>query len=194
MKTITQIATKGIRTKLSLAFFVVLTVGSGFLLLYANDLLALTLNNYLMTQNFDGFAQRVLLTAGMFALVFAMNGLGSYLCADFEWGAITRWPLYYIERLLRAKQGYFTNRPAAELFANLWTASQASGSFYGNVLTQMLATQPEIMLIDEAFSNMDEELETKIITDLFREYPNRTIICISHRNSTKPLFDEVVTW
>jgi len=59
-------------------------------------------------------------------------------------------------------------------------------------LSQMLATKPEILLIDEAFSNMDEELESKIIGDLFRENPERAVICISHRNSSKPFFDRVV--
>ena len=59
-------------------------------------------------------------------------------------------------------------------------------------LAQMLVTEPQIMLIDEAFSNVDEELESKIINNLFREYPSRAVICISHRNSSKPFFDRVV--
>jgi ABC-type bacteriocin/lantibiotic exporter with double-glycine peptidase domain len=59
-------------------------------------------------------------------------------------------------------------------------------------LSQTLVTDPDIMLIDEAFSNMDEALESKIIGDLFREYPDRAVICISHRNSSKPFFDRVV--
>ena len=56
----------------------------------------------------------------------------------------------------------------------------------------MLLPEPQILLIDEAFSNMDEELEYKIIADLFREYPSRAVICISHRNSSRPFFDWVV--
>jgi ABC-type bacteriocin/lantibiotic exporter with double-glycine peptidase domain len=59
-------------------------------------------------------------------------------------------------------------------------------------LAQMLIPEPQIMLIDESFSNMDEELESKIINDLFTHYPGRTVICISHRNSGRVLFDTVV--
>ena len=59
-------------------------------------------------------------------------------------------------------------------------------------LAQMLVPKPDIMLIDEAFSNMDEELESKIIKDLFVEYSEHTVICISHRNSSRPFFDRVI--
>jgi len=59
-------------------------------------------------------------------------------------------------------------------------------------LSQMLVPEPQIMLIDEAFSNMDEKLESGIIADLFREYPDRAVICISHRNSSGSFFDRVV--
>jgi ABC-type bacteriocin/lantibiotic exporter with double-glycine peptidase domain len=59
-------------------------------------------------------------------------------------------------------------------------------------LSQTLVTDSEIMLIDEAFSNMDEALESKIISDLFREYPDRAVICISHRKSSIPFFNRVV--
>ncbi|MCL2187267.1 MAG: ABC transporter ATP-binding protein/permease [Defluviitaleaceae bacterium] len=135
MKIITKIATKGARTKLTLVLYILLAVGAGFLLLYANDLLAQALNDYLMVQNFDGFGRQLLLTAGLFALVYGLNAVGVYLRADFQYTAyVLRWPRYYIERLIRAKHSYFTNRPAAELFTSLWTASQATGHFYGNVL------------------------------------------------------------
>lgn len=137
MKTITEIAIKGAKTKFVLMFFIILTVTAGFLLIFANDLLALSLNDYLMVQRFEGFAMQLLLTAGMFALVFGMNACGAYLRGVFEYGTITRFPRYYIERLLRAKQSCFTNRPVAELYANLWTASQASGKFYGDVLSMV---------------------------------------------------------
>jgi len=109
-------------------------IGAGFLLLYANDLLALLLNNYLMVQNFDGFALQLFFTAGMFALVFGMNLFGDYLHVDFEYGTIMHLASHYIKRLLRAKHEFFTGRPVAEVFTNLWTASQASGRFYSSLL------------------------------------------------------------
>jgi ABC-type bacteriocin/lantibiotic exporter with double-glycine peptidase domain len=137
MKTITKIAIEGIRTKFILVFFMLFMVTAGFLLIYANDLLAVSLNDYIMVLRFDGFALQILFTTGMFILVFGMNAVAAVLRADFEYGTIIRFPRYYISRLLRAKQNYFTNRPVPELYSNLWTASQASGKFYGDVLTMI---------------------------------------------------------
>jgi ABC-type bacteriocin/lantibiotic exporter with double-glycine peptidase domain len=109
-------------------------VGVGFLLIHANDKLALTLNEYLMVQNFDGFVLQLFFTAGMFAFVFGLNIFASYFYVDFEYGTITVLARYYIERLLHTRQSYFTNRSVAELFTHLWTASQACGRFFGSIL------------------------------------------------------------
>ena len=134
MKTIIEIILKGAGTKLVLLGYIVLAVGAGFLVLYANGLLARVLNDYLMVRNFDGFAQMLLLTAGMFAIVFGMNNLGEYLRANFEYSTLLRLPRHYISRLLRAKNSYFTNRSVAEIYASLWTAAQASTYFFASVL------------------------------------------------------------
>jgi len=133
MKTILTVVFQGTKTRLGIVCYIALAVGAGFLLLLANDMLALVLNNYLMVQNFDGFAARMLLTAGLFALIFVMNTIGAYFHENFAWGTITRLPQYYIGKLLRAKQSYFTSHPVAQLHADLWTASQASGGFFGNL-------------------------------------------------------------
>ena len=134
MNTITSLILSGFKTRLFLLFYILLALGAGFLLIYANDLLALLLNDYLMVQNFDGFALQLLLTTGVFALVFGVNILTGYLHSDFEYGTILRLTRHCITRLLYARFEFFTNRPAAELYAGLWTASQASGRFYGRVL------------------------------------------------------------
>ena len=137
MKTITKIALKGVKIRLILVFFIIFTVKAGFLLIYANDHLAFVLNDFLMVQNFDGFAFQLFITAGLFALVFGMNALGALLRGFFEYNSITAFPRFYIARLLRAKQSYFTNRSVPELYTNLWTSSQATGKFYGDVLTMI---------------------------------------------------------
>ena len=72
--------------------FIILTVTAGFLLIYANDLLAISLNDYLMVQNFDGFVLHLFLTTGMFTLVFGMNTIGSVLRGIFEYSSITAFP------------------------------------------------------------------------------------------------------
>jgi len=135
MKTIIKTATKGVETKLILALFAILTIIAGFFLLYANEMLSVMLNDYLMVQNFDGFATQLLLTTGLFALMFGINTFNTFLHQSFEWGAIKRLSLYYIARLLRARQEFFISRPVAKLHADLWTASQATAGFLGNALS-----------------------------------------------------------
>jgi len=134
MKAMLSVVLKGVRTKLFISFYILTSIGAGFLLIYVNDLLATVLNNYLMIQHFDGFAGQMFLTTGAFTLVFAMNTFAAYLFVDFQWGVITRLSQNYIARILHAKQEFFINRPAPELFSNLWVASQASGEFFGNIL------------------------------------------------------------
>ena len=59
-------------------------------------------------------------------------------------------------------------------------------------LSQMLVLEPEIMLIDEAFSNLDEEMELQILTKIFTLYKDKSVICISHRSSSEAFFDRIV--
>jgi len=134
MKTINRVVFQGTRTRVLIVLFIAVAIAAGFLLIFANDMLARVLNDHLMVQNFDGFALAMLLTAGLFTLRFALTMFGDYLFEDFSRGTITRLPYYYISRLLSAKHSYFASRPVAKLHADLWTASQASGGFYGNLL------------------------------------------------------------
>ena len=134
MKAILKIILEGIKTKLTLASYIALTIGIGFLLLYANNLLARTLNDYLMVFVFEGFAMQLSLTVGMFVLVYGMNLMGSYIHVDFEYGAIIRLTHHFMSRLLHTKQSYYANRPSAEIYTSLWTSAQASGKFFGTIL------------------------------------------------------------
>jgi len=119
MKTIIGIMLKGGRAKFILTSFVMLSLVTGFVLMFANDLLARVLNDYLLVQNFDGFALLLLATIGLFVLVFGMNILSAYLRGDFWLSFQTGLTEHYITRLLRAKTSFFTNRPSAELFTKL---------------------------------------------------------------------------
>jgi len=111
-----------------------LALGAGFLLLYANSLLVLVLNDYLLVQNFDGFALRLFVTVGLFVLVFGLNMFGAYFHALLENGTLSRLARHYIALLLRAKNSYFTSRPSAELYTRLFESSQSVGFFVGSVL------------------------------------------------------------
>jgi len=134
MKTIIGIVLKGIRARLILVGFIVLAVGTGFLLLYANTLLTRVLNDYLLVQNFDGFALLLFATVGLFALILGLNVLGSYLRANFQYSSLSRLARHYIARLLRAKNSYFTNRPSAELFTRLYESSGGVSFLVGSLL------------------------------------------------------------
>jgi ABC-type multidrug transport system fused ATPase/permease subunit len=59
-------------------------------------------------------------------------------------------------------------------------------------LAQTLVRKPEIILIDEAFSNVDEEMEAMITASLFKKYPDMTVVCISHRNASRVFYDRVI--
>ncbi|MCL1787354.1 MAG: ABC transporter transmembrane domain-containing protein, partial [Defluviitaleaceae bacterium] len=137
MKAMLGLILRGSKTKLLLGSFMTVAIGAGFLLVFANDLLAVVLNDYLMVQHFEGLAWRLLLTAGVFALVYGLQTFGDYLSADFEYSAISRLMRHYVSKLLGAKYEFFLHRPAAETYTGLWTAAQTSGFFFGNLLRLM---------------------------------------------------------
>ena len=59
-------------------------------------------------------------------------------------------------------------------------------------LAQSLALNPEVLLMDETFSNVDEDMETEIIKQLLKSQKNKTFICISHRMVNAGYFDRIV--
>jgi len=134
MKTGMKVIIEGTRTKLLIALYILVSIAVGFLLIYGNDLLASLLNNHLMIQAFDGFATNMLLTTGVFVLIFGGNMLETYLLMDLKWGTINHLIGHYVARLLRVKQEFFTNLPASEVFANLHLSAVGSGEFFGNLL------------------------------------------------------------
>jgi len=140
MKTMLEIILKSTKTKLILICFLLAAIGAGFLLVFANDLLSVVLNDYLMVQDFEGLAWRLLLTAGVFALVYGLQTFADYLSADFEYSAISRLMRHYIAKLLNTKYEFFLNRPAAETYTGLWTAVEGSSFFVGNLLRLISST------------------------------------------------------
>jgi len=60
------------------------------------------------------------------------------------------------------------------------------------LLAQNLIRNPELILIDESLSSVDESMESEIISNIISELNNSTIICISHRESSKRYFDKVI--
>lgn len=49
-----------------------------------------------------------------------------------------------------------------------------------------------ILLLDEISSSLDEQTERTLFSRLFKDYPNKTMIMISHRPSISQLCDEII--
>ena len=59
------------------------------------------------------------------------------------------------------------------------------------ILGRSLLKPAQIILIDEAFSELDVTLEKEILTNVFDKFKNKTIIVISHRLDNNYLYDKV---
>ena len=59
-------------------------------------------------------------------------------------------------------------------------------------LARALARNSKIIMIDEGLSQMDINLERKILKNIFNNYKNSTIIIVSHRLDNMDLYDKVI--
>ena len=59
-------------------------------------------------------------------------------------------------------------------------------------LAQALAVGSDLLLIDESFSGIDEDMEERIVKEVLRRYADMTVVCVSHRSSTRQYFDKVI--
>ena len=60
------------------------------------------------------------------------------------------------------------------------------------ILARAIARDFNILIIDEGLSQVDINMERKIMKNLFMKYPGKTIIFISHRLENMDLFDQVI--
>ena len=60
------------------------------------------------------------------------------------------------------------------------------------ILARAIMKKFDILIIDEGLSQVDINLERKILKNLFYEYKNKTIIFISHRMDNLDLFDSLI--
>lgn len=66
----------------------------------------------------------------------------------------------------------------------------SGGERFRIMLARALLNPFQILLIDECFSSMNQEMEYQILKQLFWKYPDKTMIIISHRTSSIDLFDK----
>lgn len=57
-------------------------------------------------------------------------------------------------------------------------------------LARLLYQNPDVLILDEALSEVDKSLETIILNQLLSQYKNQTIIYITHHPSVKKLFNK----
>ncbi|MBR7042438.1 MAG: ATP-binding cassette domain-containing protein, partial [Bacilli bacterium] len=60
------------------------------------------------------------------------------------------------------------------------------------ILARTLLKETKIILIDEGMNEIDTGLERNILMNIFKYYPDKTFIIISHRTSNLDLFDKVI--
>lgn len=60
------------------------------------------------------------------------------------------------------------------------------------VLARALLKQSDVILLDEAFSQMDSNLERKILKKLFQTYSKKIIVVVSHRKDNMDLFNTYI--
>ena len=60
------------------------------------------------------------------------------------------------------------------------------------ILARALLKKFKILIIDEGLSQMDINLERKILKNIFDIYKNKMIIVISHRLDNMDLYDRVI--
>lgn len=71
-------------------------------------------------------------------------------------------------------------------------ANLSGGEKQRVVLARTLLLPFSILLLDEATSQIDSDMERRILKRLFKKYPNRTMIMVSHRLDNLDLFDQKI--
>jgi ATP-binding cassette subfamily B protein len=59
-------------------------------------------------------------------------------------------------------------------------------------LARLFLADPEVLVLDEAFSAMDPETEARVRANLFRAFADRAVLAISHRLSGLEQFDRLL--
>ena len=60
------------------------------------------------------------------------------------------------------------------------------------IIARSLLQKANIYIYDESFSELDIIKERKILDYIFKTYPNKTFVIVSHRFSNEDLFDKKI--
>lgn len=93
--------------------------------------------------------------------------------------------LCYVDEILDSNLGF--NMLVEESGFNL-----SGGEKQRVILARALLQNFEILIIDEGLSQVDVDMERKILKNLFIYFKNKTIIFVSHRTDNLDLFDDLI--
>ena len=91
----------------------------------------------------------------------------------------------YIDEILDSNLGF--NMLIEESGFNL-----SGGEKQRVILARGLLQKFEILIIDEGLSQVDTDMERKILKNIFKYFKNKTIIFVSHRTDNLDLFDNLI--
>lgn len=60
------------------------------------------------------------------------------------------------------------------------------------ILARALMKKFDVLLLDEALNSVGVSMERKILKNIFREFPNKTIVFVSHRLDNADIFDRMI--
>lgn len=79
--------------------------------------------------------------------------------------------------------------------SEILTSNTVSGGEKSRVgIAQNLANNPKVILLDESFSNIDEDGESEILKGITKECWDKTVICISHRVESRRYFNRSISF
>ena len=91
----------------------------------------------------------------------------------------------YVDEILDSNLGF--NMLIEESGFNL-----SGGERQRVILARGLLQKFEILIIDEGLSQVDTNMERKILKNIFKYFNNKTIIFVSHRTDNLDLFDNLI--
>jgi ABC-type bacteriocin/lantibiotic exporter with double-glycine peptidase domain len=59
-------------------------------------------------------------------------------------------------------------------------------------IARALYTNPKLLILDEATSALDAQSESRVISNIVNDSPDRTIILVTHRISVAKLADQII--
>jgi ABC-type bacteriocin/lantibiotic exporter with double-glycine peptidase domain len=140
MKRLISVFFGGRFTKLSLLVYVSLNLLAGFMVINANGRLADLFHSHLMTLSTEGFLVPLLITVGLFIVIFLIGLLGEYILNGFRWKGEERLKRYCIEKLMSVECKYYNDKQPAGMWSELNISTQQSANLFSGVVATVSVT------------------------------------------------------